>query len=535
MTLIVQSNPYWEAIQVKKIYAIIIFLIFISTSSLPTIRSNSYVPEDKNDKSYDMLIVAPTIFTEPLQPLIDHKNGLGISTFLKTTEEIYSEYSGVDGAEQIKYCIKDMIETHGIQYVMLVGNGSYVPIRYSHLVILSESFPSDLYYADIYNGVGAFENWDSNGNGIFAEWTDTSKDILDLYPDICVGRIPCQDEGELATYIAKIIHYELYNTAPWFTNVLLCGGDTCPSEDDVYEGECINDEIAAVLGNETFSYERLWASTGTLTIANINDAIHTGVGFIDFSGHGQSDLWKTNPPHDSSTWIPPNGYTKTNASSLTNGNKLPIIIIHGSQCCNIGAGETTLADAFLFNSHGGSIGVIGATDYSYSYCSEYYNEGLFGDIEISFFNSYTEGVDILGEVWVDTILNHVNNHNVMQSMGDCLTVEEFILLGDPSLKIGGYAAPYPIVNIDTGEGFNSIQAAIDDSDTIDGHNIYVSAGTYNENLIVNKALHLIGQDTNATIINGEFKNICLSIQSDDVLIKNFCINNFGFGIYIYLQ
>ena len=51
---------------------------------------------------YDLVIIAPDLFSDDLQPLIDHKNNYGIETVLKTTESIYQEYDGRDQPEQIK-------------------------------------------------------------------------------------------------------------------------------------------------------------------------------------------------------------------------------------------------------------------------------------------------------------------------------------------------------------------------------------------------------------------------------------------------
>ncbi len=61
---------------------------------------------------YDLVIIAPAAFTTDLQTLIDHKNNHDVKTILKTAEEIYEEYTGVDEPEQIKYFIKDALK-HG--------------------------------------------------------------------------------------------------------------------------------------------------------------------------------------------------------------------------------------------------------------------------------------------------------------------------------------------------------------------------------------------------------------------------------------
>lgn len=213
---------------------------------------------------YDMVIIAPSVFSKELQRLMDHKNSVGVSTILKTTEEIYSEYNGRDKAEKIKYFIKDAIEKWNIKYVLLVGGLNspiwakprdnanigekdwYVPVRYTNLYDnpkypLAESIHdpgiiSDLYYADVYKEGGAFEDWDPNHDGIFAAWNKPGVENdtgLDLYPDVAVGRIACRNIKEVRTVVDKIINYENNCNPSWFKKMIVVSGDGFLDQEDL--------------------------------------------------------------------------------------------------------------------------------------------------------------------------------------------------------------------------------------------------------------------------------------------------------------
>ncbi len=85
----------------------------------------------------------------------------------------------------------------------------------------------------------------------------------------------------------------------------------------------------------------------------------------------------------------------------------------------------------------------------------------------------------------------------------------------------------PVQNIDTGEYFATIQAAIDDADTLDGHTIFVSAGTYNESIVVDKRLTIMGEDKNTTIIDAGGTGTCVWITADHSHISGFTTIGFG--------
>ena len=204
---------------------------------------------------YDLVIIAPSQFSEELQRLVDHKNNHEVVTILKTTEEIYSEFSGMDKPEQIKYFIKDAIETWNVKYILLVGGlksmifgtprddknqGSkdwYVPVRYTNLYAGEGDDPgyiSDLYYADIYKEGGMFDNWDSNDNNVLAEMGGFRKDTLDLCPDVYVGRLACRNTYEVTTMIDKIISYEQTPADPsWFNRIIVIAGDAFQDQQDL--------------------------------------------------------------------------------------------------------------------------------------------------------------------------------------------------------------------------------------------------------------------------------------------------------------
>ena len=200
------------------------------------------------ESTYDLVIISPSKFTDTLQPLIDHKNSYGMNTFLKTTEEIYDEYQGADPAEQIKYFIKDAIETNDISYVLLAGglkstiyakprdnanigfSGWHVPVRYSNLQRSGDpGYITDLYYADIYKIGGEFDDWDLDGDGIYAEWPDdlrAPEDLIDLRPDVAVGRLAFSTVKQAEDVVNKIIQYETTSAGSnWFKKMIAISGD----------------------------------------------------------------------------------------------------------------------------------------------------------------------------------------------------------------------------------------------------------------------------------------------------------------------
>jgi parallel beta-helix repeat protein len=79
-----------------------------------------------------------------------------------------------------------------------------------------------------------------------------------------------------------------------------------------------------------------------------------------------------------------------------------------------------------------------------------------------------------------------------------------------------------IVDDDGPADFNSIQEAINNASS--GATIFVRVGTYNENIVINKTVALIGEDRDRTIIDGSgARNVIGIFWASNATVKNFTI------------
>ena len=86
-----------------------------------------------------------------------------------------------------------------------------------------------------------------------------------------------------------------------------------------------------------------------------------------------------------------------------------------------------------------------------------------------------------------------------------------------------------VTNVNTSETFCSIQAAINDAQTLNGHVIEASAGTYVETVAVNKEVTIRGADPTTTIIDPPPSGNALNITVGNVTIEDLKITDAAQG------
>ncbi len=444
-------------------------------------------PLQSSAEDYDMVIIAPEKFSSSLQPLIDFKNTKGLMTKFKSVESILTEYDGFDAPEQIKYFIKNEYDNSNITYVTLVGalkshlyvakdkdtrsagvSGWLVPARYVSMPQEEdEACLSDLYYGCLYNATG-FDSWDSNGDGVYAAWNapGAAKDTFDMYPEVYVSRIPAVTVKEVKAVVKKITTYESTGPAEksWFKNFVGVGGKTFAYYQGKPDGEYLCDLAYNYTKNAfpdltlTTCYSVNRDTGGRTPVPkDIMKSFNEGAGFVDFEGHGNPYSWNTiwfdgTYPED---WT--GGFNVYASFLLSNGNKLPIIVVGGchNALYNVSLIPTLLetqarhehfcygipdpmcfSAAFVLKTHGGGIASTGCTGYGFGNGGD--PDTLSGALEMNFFYQIGNGTENLAQAHGLAITKFINENAIDQIGAFCIT--NWALFGDASLKIGGYSS-----------------------------------------------------------------------------------------------
>jgi len=424
------------------------------------------------------LIIAPDDFIDELQILKKYKDYTGHPTYLVNLTWVDNNFSGSDMPEKIKKCIEYYEIYNSILYVMIVGDSDKFPVRYCRAYNTewgSKYYPSDLYYADLYNSAYNFDDWDGDNDGQIGEMdfnggTNISLvnlDDIDMYPDISLARVPASTETEVTTYVSKIIDYEIKAPGSWFNNAMVMVDGNPGGWGDTNK---MNNDVVPYLSGSGFNVLKRYKDNSPWSgmsyencAAEFNTRLNNGVGIVSYYGHGNRLVF--------SDW-----YDGNYLASLYNHSMLPVIFI---SACYTGRfhfdreyymdingvewnrleipkpatnypepmaiqpsqydsyGSESMAEQFLVKRYTGGIGYVGVTSKSEQglWLS---NPSLSIGLAPYFFQDYYNGNHTLGILWKNAMSTFVADvENIAMNNYAFLHIHKMQLFGDPSLTVGG--------------------------------------------------------------------------------------------------
>jgi len=424
---------------------------------------------------HEFLIMGPESWRDSMERFCQYKQDTGISSAVVTCEAAEAG-PGVDAPDRIKRRIEHEHRVNGARLVLLVGDADRFPVRYIKATSTEWGtlwYASDLYYADLYDSSGAFDDWDADGDGIFAEM-DFSKtaspsfnvDKINLYPDVVVGRVPASTLEEAERYFTKVRDYEYAAResaaygfpTDWYRDALFVSGPGFGAVADLH---------AVPLASAGFRITKLkeddpsWAgdSRQAQRHEKLRAALNNGAGVLYFRGHGNTNFM--------ADWL-----TAQDVSLLENQQRLPIVVsmscytarFHVDQneyLTTMGVSWTggqdyfgdrptpadlqpkhdkdSLAEEFLVRRNTGAIAFIGAT-----HKFEHGGQALAGYL----FEAYRDAPQppTLGSLWHQALHRFVATDLKGGTIGmgpyyAFIHAHKVMLFGDPSLRLGGLAAP----------------------------------------------------------------------------------------------
>lgn len=470
--------------------------------------------------------------------LAQWKNSCGIISNVLDLTWIDSRYNGVDEAERIRNCIRAFHNSFRTKYVTIFGDTDKVPIRYCYVPDTMETtVPTDLYYADL------DYTWDDNHDGRYG---DLGNDTVEGIPDVCVGRIPASFNNTAEDVVTKIIEYQqgFNSSEDWVKRVVLAAGDPMGNGNATTD---ISDYISNVVRDK--SIVKLYWSGGNLSTVSLASEIDRGCLFLNFAGHAGEGIIQSLLGIYPAAWIlgphpwNPLDYEKfayQDALDRSNGKKLPVVVTFSCSSAKVDwsglFGGECLGEYFVMNPNGGAIAYFGPTGIAWG--SNPYS--LMTEINRRVYEAFYEGHTRLGDMWATALdeylkqpYHQLNYYYQGKGYLNEKTMMEFILLGDPTLRI--YNPDFP-ETLRAPEDFPTIQGAINAA--YPGDTVFVSPGTYYENVVVNKSLSLVGQDMTNTVIDGNFTGNVVNITAYNVNVNGFTIRRSGItwpndiGIYV---
>ncbi len=373
---------------------------------------------DPNDPK-KMIIITDQAHIATFQDFASYKESNGVSTGVFDIAVIYSDYTGLDHADQMRQFIDHAYtswansSTDFLEYVILAGDDEIIPFRLAVANNGNERgyIPCDLYF-------GALDGtWNDDGDGFYGEFNDGT----DLTPEVHIGRMPGDITQDFLNMIAKSKEYE--NTFSHYHDTALFIGEKLDNDGQNYSyGSSYKNAIAQEFYQFQFEYDMktLYERYNTFSQQGVEDEFNRNHGsVINHVGHCDYPIAM--------------GLTRTEAFELSN-TKFPIVYSIG--CYSLAfddsvSGADECIGENLMVAPGGLAAYVGNTRYGF-YSRQYVTDATSYKFDKTFFHDIMEeGNYNIGSVLTNSKLPHINDidNGVFRWV-----YYELVLFGDPSLE-----------------------------------------------------------------------------------------------------
>jgi parallel beta-helix repeat protein len=206
-----------------------------------------------------------------------------------------------------------------------------------------------------------------------------------------------------------------------------------------------------------------------------------------------------------------------NLATIT-GNQVGILVKDGADLASV------IGNTITNNTHGGIVvestaGTIGVINNNTISGNGYSVDDAHG---LGLKNELTTTVDAQNNWWGDASGPYITTYNTC-GLGNAV-VGNVDFMPWWTTETGSPSSDLPVYNVGLGTYYCKIQDAIDDPLTLDGHEITVAAGIYQENLLVNKELIITGAGAGTTTILAG-AGVAVEVTADNVTIEGFEIKH----------
>lgn len=278
-----------------------------------------------------MIVIAPENYISTLQPWINWKTQKGFYMNVVTKEQAGSNYNA------IRTYVQNLYNTGVSQgatptFLVLVGDVAQIPNTTGN----QTQKVTDLYYGSVDN---------------------------DYFPDMFYSRMSAENTNQLTAIINKILQYEQY-TMPdpsYLNNVTLIAG--WDSYWTARVGAPTINYATTYYYNTAHGFNEVHSHVNQSQYNGCYNALNTGVGFVNYTAHGDNNMWAQ--PQ----------FTNSNVNQLTNTNKYFLAM---GNCClsgNFGYNSTCFGEAMIRAENKAAYSYIGSCPNTYWYEDYYFGVG----------------------------------------------------------------------------------------------------------------------------------------------------------------